>query len=170
MGRISEILILAVLFGAIIFGIWLFEPLSLSSAGHNFVETPSILLTATVFLCAGFIPAAGLKTILTWLRKRFEFPTPASGAAFIASLFLGFVGGVMLLLACLPGMGKVSIHDAGALIVVVFLFVLLPSAVLGTVVGVHLPWKVRFAFLIPILIIANTTVGYLFLYMIAHLI
>ena len=170
MGRISEILILAVLFGAIIFGIWLFEPLSLSSAGHNFVETPFILLTAIIFFCAGFIPAAGLKTILTWLHKRLEFPPPESGAALIGSLFLGLAGGVTLILACLPGMGKVSIHDAGTLIVVVFFFMLLPSAVLGTVVGVHLPWKVRFAALIPILIIANTTVGYLFLYMIAHLI
>ncbi|MDT8396968.1 MAG: hypothetical protein RRA32_11110, partial [bacterium] len=72
-------------------------------------------------------------------------PNPEGGSAFFRGIFLGTAGGLLLVLTCLPGLGRVGYHQAGAAVETFFLFILVPSAVLGGLGGVYLPRRLRYA-------------------------
>ena len=122
-GKIWQIMFTSVFVGAMIFGLWLCEPLSVNSIGRRFVENNSLLLTAAIFFSAGLLPAVAL----TWLMPRLRSLLFKGGeSAFIKGLFLGALGGTLLLLACLSGLGRISVHQIGGAAMLLLFFVLVP--------------------------------------------
>jgi len=164
-GKIWQVLFTSVLTGAMIFGLWLGEPLSVNSVGRRFVENSSILLTGAIFFSAGLVPAVAL----TWLLPRLRSHLFRGGdSAFFKGIFLGPVGGMLLLLACLPGLGRVSVHQVAGAAMLLFLSILVPSSILGGLAGVHLSRHWRQAALVPILVSGAPAFGYLLLYFISR--
>ena len=152
----------AQLLGAMIFGLWLFEPLGLTSLQWNFIDLPSGPVAAVIFFTVGTVPAAGLAFLLPRLRVRFGRATEED-TSFFRGIFLGPVGGLFLALICLPGLGRVGYHHVGSAVNVIFFFLLVPSSILGSVVGAHLPRKLRQAALVPVIVFTGALAGYLLL-------
>jgi hypothetical protein len=167
--RIYLPIILALLCGAMTFGLWLFEPLGLDSQEWSFVDMPSVPMTVVIFFAAGLVPAVGLTLFLPRLRLWIGSDS-GEESAFSRGIFLGPIGGLLLVLTCLPGLGRVGYHQAGAAVEILFFFILVPSAFLGGLAGVYLQRRLRQGALIPVMVFASAMAGYLFLKMVVRIV
>ena len=154
--------VMALLCGALIFFLWLFSPLGLDSSRWNFGSWPSPPVTIVIFFASGLVPSLCLSWALPRLREWIDLE-PEEGSSFSRGTFLGPAGSLLLVLTCLPGIGRTDFHQVAAIVVAFLLFLLVPSAILGRIVGVYLPKRPHHLALIPAIIFASGMTGYLFL-------
>jgi hypothetical protein len=150
---------MALLFGAVNLGLWLFTPFGFVTREYEFETAFPLLLIFIEFFGSGFIPAFCFSLI----NKRYEksyVNQAAKKANFFNGLVPGFVGAILLGIACLRGFGRSDIDDTG----VIFAFLILvvaPSMILGGMMRKVLPGKPYDPVLIPVIVFAGSMSSYL---------
>jgi hypothetical protein len=150
---------MALLFGAVNLGLWLFTPFGFVTREYEFETAFPLLLIIVEFFSSGFIPAIGFYLVFQRYDK-IVVNQETKKPKFFNGLAPGFIGSILLGIACLRGFGRSDIDDTG----VIFAFLILvvaPSMILGGMMRRALPGKPYDPILIPVIVFAGGMSSYL---------
>jgi hypothetical protein len=155
----SRFLGMALLFGAINLGMYVFTPHEYLSKVRKFETELPILLSMAIVVGFGIVPAFGFLKVLE------KYGRENHNRAYYVPLFLkgllpGLIGSTVLVIFCFLGLGR-SGHGALSALGFLILVVVLPSMIIGGIARIVLPESRLVPFLVPVMIILGGMSGYI---------